>query len=650
MSGQRFRHRHTTILSVDAVGYSTLMGFDQERAFAALERRRRIVAAHCEDRGGVLFGVVADSLMVDFGQPAEALLAAFDFLAEIDVLNADVVDSSEDVAMTFRAAANTGDILIDDGAELGLDQRAGDTVNVAARLQQELAHPGGLVVSESTWAHVEGQVAVRFEELGPKQLKHILVPVRAFRVHAENAGDKPARPSCPSDGGNKVQAGGLVDPDRHPERGVALVGQSASDTARANAPSVAVLPFRSLGPDSRHDYIADGLTSDVLMGLANTRWISVIAAGSSFQFRDMKLPPRAAAQALGARYVVSGTLAVLERPGGATATESNPRDENPGMQLRVDLTLEDADHGRVILHRRFEHPASAITTLQNEMGGQIAIILGSEMDRVEQLRTFELPWDSLQTWQHVRRGRWHLLRRSREDLDEACQWFQRALERDPDSPDALNELSWWHFWRGWLSFGRDPGAFEHFDESERLARQALQRDSQDARPYAYLGAVNIMRGELSEAIGLLEEARRINPSSVLAHVCLGSAHLYSDEPDRAVPMLQLAETLSPFDPYRFHNLGELASALRLNGQYEQALRVADASLTLSPGYWYSRLLKVAVLDALERPETADAEMQILRTLHPTLSERQVDALPFENPAITAALRDVLNAPRPKGRF
>ena len=59
--------------------------------------------------------------------------------------------------------------------------------------------------------------------------------------------------------------------------------------------------------------------------------------------------------------------------------------------------------------------------MQSEIGTEIVATLEKEVDRMEQARTFRVPWESLETWQLVRRGRWHMQRRTREDTQMALR-------------------------------------------------------------------------------------------------------------------------------------------------------------------------------------------------------------------------------------
>ncbi len=202
-----------------------------------------------------------------------------------------------------------------------------------------------------------------------------------------------------------------------------------------------------------------------------------------------------------------------------------------------------------------------------------------------------MPWESLETWQLVRRGRWHMNRRTRGDTEIALDFFEKAYREDPNSSAVLNELAWWYFWRAWLRFGDS----DDLNKVEQFARKALLMDSLDARPHAHLGAIDIMRGEPRSAVEHLEEAIHINPSFAFARSAMGSAQLLLGDAAGAIPFFLDAERLSPFDLYRFHNLGELTAAYSFVEDWQAAIAAADRSLNLSPGYFYARFLKIGAL-------------------------------------------------------
>ena len=126
MADRQYTRQLATIVSIDAVGFSRLMGLDEEGALVTFEERRNVIVDSCSAFGGRTFGAAGDSVMAEFGNPIEALRAAFDFQGKIVELNAPL---QEDRRMRFRAGINTGDVIVRE------DNLYGDDVNIAARIR-----------------------------------------------------------------------------------------------------------------------------------------------------------------------------------------------------------------------------------------------------------------------------------------------------------------------------------------------------------------------------------------------------------------------------------------------------------------------------------------------------------------------------------
>jgi class 3 adenylate cyclase/TolB-like protein len=566
MSEQSYTRQLTTILSVDAVGYSKLTGVSEELALERLVERRGIITEQCEKAGGRMFGVAGDSMMAEFGAPADAIRAAIEFQSIIGGIEETLAANER---LPFRAGINTGDVLVRDGSLFG------DEVNIAARLQ-EIAAPGGIVVSATAFHNAEGRVAAQFVDLGERALKNIGVRVRAYA--ASRAGSDAILPVHPG---------------------------PVSGATPASA--VAVLPFSVDGLESDFAYLGDGLADDIIIGLSNTRWLPVIARSSSFQFRDSGLGTVGVAHSLGARYVVSGALS------------------RSGEQLHVKAVLEDSATALVLWSKRFELPLDAVSELQQSLGKELVAALEKQVDRAEMVRAFRTPWEQAETWRLVQRGRWHMHRRTRADTDIAHALFTQALELDPNSSMALDELAWWHIWRAWLRIGDT----DELDMVDLYAGRALFMDSQDARPHCWLGTADIMRGKVQSALDHLAEAVRLNPSFAYAHAATGTALTLAGRYHEAIPHTLEAWRLSPFDLYGFHNFGELAAARLFLGDNAGALEAAERSLRLSPRYFYAALIAITALWRLGRQDDARRVRARLDAAHPGFSSAWVERIPFQ---------------------
>ncbi len=583
MADVQFTRQLATIISVDAVGFSRAIGRNADAAVSAFEERAAIIREICRTYGGEIFGAAGDSFMAEFGLPAQALLAALAFQKRIVELNA---AAPERVRMAFRVGINTGDVIVRDAS------RYGDDVNIAARLQ-ESAPESGIVISQTTFNHIQRLSIARCSDTGEKRFKNILYPVRSYLVLSPEARAPQAEEETP-------------------------VPPRAFAGLPSGPPAVAVLPFRASGPGPEAEAMADGLADDIIIGLSNVRWLPVISRSSSFQFRDAA-QAATAGLALGARYVVSGTISLV------------------GRSIRVKAMLEDAVEASTVWAGSFDADVEGIPSIPDEIGGEIVVALAKEVDRVEQERSFRLPVETMDTWQLIRRGRWHMGRRSHDDTEIALGFFERALDRSPNSTSALNELAWWYFWRSWLHFGAPHDYEADLVQVVAYARKAQAIDPRDARPHCYLGIADIMRGRPGSALKHLDLALAINPSFSFAHSAKGSAHNLLGEAAKAIPSHLQAEKLSPFDLYRFHNLGELAAAYAFVDDFDASADAARASLELSPGYWYSGLIRVGSLFRAGREAEAAAQLAAFRLRHPGFRMRRAELVPYVDPKLNRFL-------------
>lgn len=162
----------STVVAADVLGYSQLMGIDEEAALAGLERLRDLFTKTVTEYGGSEFGSVGDSLMADFPSAVDAL----DFAIEMQHrVTAENDDTAVDRRLTIRIGLNLGDVMVEDGVLFG------DGVNVASRLQA-LAPPGGIVISGSMFDLVDGKVEASFQYHGEQAVKNIAHPVRTYLV------------------------------------------------------------------------------------------------------------------------------------------------------------------------------------------------------------------------------------------------------------------------------------------------------------------------------------------------------------------------------------------------------------------------------------------------------------------------------------
>jgi adenylate cyclase len=183
---ERVERRLAAILAADIVGYSRLMGADEEGTLAALKAvRQDVTDPTIEEHRGRIVKTMGDGLLVEFGSVVDAVLCAVEIQRAMTMRNEGI---AADRRIVFRIGINLGDIIIDE------DDIFGDGVNLAARLEA-LAEPGGICISQVVRDQVHGKLDVTFEDQGDRQVKNIARPVRVFRVWL--SGETPAHPPGP---------------------------------------------------------------------------------------------------------------------------------------------------------------------------------------------------------------------------------------------------------------------------------------------------------------------------------------------------------------------------------------------------------------------------------------------------------------------
>ncbi len=169
MPDDKVKRRLTTVLCADVHGYSRLMEADEAGTLETLRRYRTAIAGLVERHDGRIVNTWGDAVIAEFASVVEAVQCAVEIQQEISNQDLD-----RPPPMRFRIGINLGDVMVD-GSDL-----YGDGVNIAARLQ-ELADPGGIVISSSAYDQVHNKLSVGFDCLGQRPMKNI-APVTSYRV------------------------------------------------------------------------------------------------------------------------------------------------------------------------------------------------------------------------------------------------------------------------------------------------------------------------------------------------------------------------------------------------------------------------------------------------------------------------------------
>ena len=266
MTTARAERRLAAILAADVAGYSRLMERDEAGTLERLKaHHRELVEPLLAEHRGRVVKLMGDGALCEFTSAVEAVECAVRIQRGMAEREREVPDAER---LRFRIGINLGDVIHEADGDL-----YGDGVNIAARLEG-LAEPGGVVVSGTAYDHLQGKLHCGLVPMGEQRLKNIERPVRAYRV----------------------------------DLGTAAATSVTAAPSLPDKPAIAVLPFDNLSGDPEQAYFSDGITEDVITELSRFRELLVIARNSSFAFRGKATDVREVGRALGAGYVVEGSV------------------------------------------------------------------------------------------------------------------------------------------------------------------------------------------------------------------------------------------------------------------------------------------------------------------------------------------------------
>ncbi|MCP9628752.1 hypothetical protein NML43_16790 [Rhodopseudomonas palustris] len=369
--------------------------------------------------------------------------------------------------------------------------------------------------------------------------------------------------------------------------------------------AIAVLPFTNVTGEETLDYLAEGISEELIVGLSRIRWLPVIARSSSFSFSE-SIDRKLIGQRLGAHYLVEGHL--------YRAYES----------FGVSASLSEAATGYAIWSRRFMLQSPALRDELEQFVNELVAQLETRIEHAEQIRIRNKRQDTLGVSDLIWRGRWHLNRLTRTDSEMAQKLFAEALALDPTSPEALIQTTSALAWSIWA--GRQPQ--DQVLRMRKLAQQACLADPDDGRGFMLAGIAEMWLRHQDEAKTLLQHAIALNPSLTLAHAQLGGCYNLGGEPAKAIDHLKASLRLSSNDPNLFYALGELALSYTMLGRWTEAIEHASLSLARRPAYWYAHVLKINALVRSGNLGAARVATDELIAVKPNFSKQYLDWLPF----------------------
>ena len=580
--------RLAAILAADVVGYSRLMEQDEAGTFTRLRaHRKELFEPEIEKHNGRIFKLMGDGLLAEFGSVVDAVECAVVLQKGMAERNADVPAHQR---ILERIGVNLGDVIVEG------EDRHGDGVNVAARLQQ-VAEAGGICVSRTVAETVKHKLSLQFESLGEHRVKNIAEPVSMYRVVLDGtaARPRPLRWPIPRFGRWSfaaatafvlaIIAGALAWNGYWREPACALASEK---------PSIAVLPFDYVGEDPKRSRIADGLSEDVIGNLSRLGDLFVIAGNSTRIYKGGGIDVAEVGCDLGVTYVLQGSL------------------QDSGARILVKPQLVEATNKRLVWSETFDRSPDDVLRVQDELTASIAArLLGYERDLPEEKRNKlqrKPPTDNLEAYDYYLQAE-TLGRGWGTTQNKALALYQKAIALDPKFADA---------YAGYARIVADAWLYQletvrpipvARKEAYESASRALALDAENPRPYFILSTLQSADGRHDQAIDSARQGISLQPNNAEGYAYLAGALTFAGRHSEALAAMEAALRTDPKPPPQFR--ADFGWVLFYNHDYERALQELEKAR--EGGVRYLETI-AAVYVKLGRPADARATVREMLTV------------------------------------
>jgi TolB-like protein/Flp pilus assembly protein TadD len=339
-------------------------------------------------------------------------------------------------------------------------------------------------------------------------------------------------------------------------------GHATSQVRKATMPSgeksIAVLPLINESGDPKDEYFSDGLSEELIAALAQISGLKVIGRSSSFRFKDRKEEPKTIGEKLGVSTLLDGTV------------------RKQGDRVRIVAALVNAPDGIQVWTRTFDRQLKDIFAVQEEIARAVAeslkvTLLGTDSRSAQASAT-----DNAEAHNAYLQGHFHLVRRNVEDFRKAIDYYDQAIQLDPNYALAYAERAEAWVFMGDLT-GQRPTAYP---KARTDAEKAVAIAPALAKARAALGFVLCLaEWRFAEGLPELKRAKELSPANPTANDLLARIIVYLGRFDEAERQARQAVEL---DPLSTVTQGNLARVLFYVGKLDEAEAVARKAAELQP--------------------------------------------------------------------
>jgi TolB-like protein/Tfp pilus assembly protein PilF len=507
----------------DIVGYTALMGQDEEKAFVLLKKNREIQKPLIQQYNGHWIKELGDGVLASFPTATDAVLCA-----------GSILQSGKKIPdLKLRIGIHIGDIVFEN------DDVFGNGVNIAARLLTQAA-VGGICISEAVHNNVSSKKGITTTFLREEILKNVKEPVRIYEVNI----DASLFPEVSS----KTEQSAHTVTNHEP-------------AGKAKEKSIAVLPFVNMSADPEQEYFSDGISEDIINTLVRVPNLKVTGRTSSFHFKGKNIDMREIGQTLNVQTLLEGSV------------------RSAGNRIRITAQLIDVNSGFHLWSEKYDRVLDNVFEVQDEIARTIVeklqiTLSGNPAQSIGREQT-----QSVEAYQHYLRGRSLLYKRGKF-LKNALQEFQKALESDPEYALAYSGLADTYTTLCYYGVLNPEIAWPKSKEYAGLARKYGPEMAETYNCNAGIALFYDWDWQAAEKQYL--KALAINPGYEQAAAWYGCHYLtlIAGKHDEGIQVLRTALETNSLSPYLN---SVLCVVLGAHGQFNEALEKGRLAIELDQG-------------------------------------------------------------------
>jgi TolB-like protein/Tfp pilus assembly protein PilF len=526
----------------DMVGYTALGQRNESLSLALVEEQRKLVRPILSKHNGREVKTIGDAFLIEFASALDATRCAYDIQRATRELNFSL---PEERRLHLRIGVHLGDVVETEG------DVSGDAVNVASRIES-LAEDGGVCLTRQVYDHVHNKFEVPMTSLGTKPLKNVIEPMEVFKM------EMPWQTTREDSG-------------------------TAPDAKR-----IAVLPFTNISPDPEDEYLADGMTEELIDRLSQVKELKVIARTSVMGYKKKEKKAYEIGKELGVGTLVEGSV------------------RKSANKVRVTVQLIAANTEEHLWSSRYDKDLNDIFAIQSEIAENVTKELRVQLVDSER-RTLEArPTESTEAYTLYLKGRYYWNERTKPSIEKGIEYLRKAIQLDPNFGLAYSDLA--DAYVMLVDYEIIP-ADEGMDMVQENATMALKIDPKLSQPHAALAFVHQRSFRRADTEKELERAIALNPNNVTARHWHALDLVLQGKVDSAIAEWRKAKELDPLSLIVGSNLG---LALVRTGRKEEGFAMLRGVIELNDAFVVGhRLLAWAYVIARMEAEAVDEAKKLV---------------------------------------